>query len=255
MAGGLVPKKRFRPDYYAGIRYVLDPATGQVVQEGQPVGSPSTPIASMGAADITTVGLAPASQASSNSGAGGGLYVISGRDKGGDRGFGGRDSFDRGFDDLPSGDIDNFIDGIPGGASTAGSAIGAVTGTGPLAGLVGSGVDVYRDYKKAKGIDPEYDSNIGKWGASILDELTGGLLGKSQYDRATDELTERKGWDRPGPRSRPNNGKAKRDRAMKELRDRGGDRGGGRDRGDRASGEGAAGGNENAPAGRGRDGL
>lgn len=234
MAGGLVPGQRFRGDYYAGIRYVLDPVTGRVVQEGQPVGAPSTPITSMGAADITTVGLAPPSQASDSAGGldyrpGGG-----GDDRGSDRGFGGPGSTDRGFDDLPKGDIDDI-----GGYSTIGTGAGLATGIGGL-GLIGSGIDTVRDYNKAKDFDPEYESGLGSWASSLLNELTGGLLGKSQRDRARDNYRDRtgtglnnaaldaagKGGGYSGPK-----GVNKRNEKMKEVRDRGGDRGGGGHRG------------------------
>lgn len=123
------------------------------------------------------------------------LEVLRGMfERGGDRGFGGRESFDRGLGDLPEGEIGD----IPGGYSTLGGLIGGLLPV-PFAGTIGrlgGGIaDIIGDLERARRFDPEYDPDT--WGhlSAIGNELFGDIFGagQSHTHQARDDYRGRTG--------------------------------------------------------------
>ncbi len=186
-----------------------------------------------------------------------GMSLFRGGDRGADRGFGGADSFDRGFGDLPEGNIDDF-----GGYSTplgiAGSLLPIPFG-GTLGSIVGGGLDIFRDYDRADEFDPEGTSGgFGGFIDAVVNEMSGGRAGQSAFDSRIDNYQERTGTglndaalgaSTSGSSYAGPKGVARR--SKNRGRDRGADRGfgGPSDRGGRsagASGGGFRGGDENA---------
>ncbi|NIA67775.1 hypothetical protein HBA54_04155 [Pelagibius litoralis] len=110
-------------------------------------------------------------------------------ERGGDRGFGGLDSFDRGFGDLPVGDIDEF-----GGYSTLGSLAGLlpIPFAGTAGGLVGGIADIVRDYSDADDFDPTGTSGgFRGFIDAALAELSGDQLGTRAFDSRVDNYKDR----------------------------------------------------------------
>jgi hypothetical protein len=181
----LPPGERFSPDYYASKRYVIDPATGRIVEEGS-VGQPSQPVSirRYANADISTVGLGgPASGDTAASAVGGPGNV--GGEGAGAEGRVGSETPATGPGDM--GDIDAI-----GGFSTVLGVAGMLSPV-PGLGVVGSGIDTVRDKMKAEEFDPEYEGDLGKWGGAFISDLTSGLLGTSHKQRAIDEYQDRTG--------------------------------------------------------------
>lgn len=179
----LSPAERFSPSYYRNVRYKLDPTTGRIVEER---GSGMSPVqvTRYSNADIQSAGLGDPVNA------GGGLMPSQPRANPMERAEPG-DGFgeDTGFSPAPeaTGNLDDI-----GGVSTVMGLAGLATGF-PGLGLAGNVVDTIRDKVAAEDFDPEYEGNLGKWGSSFINDLTGGLLGRSHYDRARDEYRDRTG--------------------------------------------------------------
>lgn len=184
----LPPGQRFSPDYYRDIRYVIDPQTGRIVEEGT---DGKHPLSVTRYGNLSTAGLpganGPGVVSGAPSGAASGVQEPSSRPRevGGGAGAEGRVSSETPA--TASGDIDAI-----GGYSTIGTGLGMLTGL-PGLGMVGSAVDTVIDKNKAEEFDPEYEGNIGKWGSAFINDLTGGLLGTTHREQARDDYRERTG--------------------------------------------------------------
>ena len=180
---GLAPSQRFTPSYYAGQKYVIDPATGRVVLEGQVGQTVSAPMQRYSELDIATAGLPGANGPATAASAPAGQSLAGGA--GGEPGGGAEG---RAKSESPA----TGPGEIPGGFSTVLGLAGTLAGV-PGAGLAGSAIDTVIDKVAAERFDPEYEGDLGKWGSAFVSDVTSGLLGRSHKERAIDEYQERTG--------------------------------------------------------------
>jgi hypothetical protein len=221
----LPPGERFSPDYYASKRYVIDPATGRIVEEGS-VGQPSQPVSirRYANADISTVGLGGPAPGDTAASAGDGLGAV--RDKLGAGGSGGgmadtRAGWDAdvtgeihntsGSDLSPGGAIGDMVGsdiagqvvgaGIPGGGLFGMAARGLRAMTGPygLVGMEDVGIGHPAWDRKQALINEMKEMNAKVPGVSFgnfLHDITGGLLGE---ERSAGPSVSSKGDIESGP--------------------------------------------------------